>query len=58
MTKEKLDFTKEVVAITPLAAKLLESEVETRKERGFSASKTGIASEAIIKTFGGQNGNS
>jgi len=26
-------------------------------ERGFSASKTGIASEAIIKAYGGKDGN-
>jgi len=30
-------------------------EVESRKERGFSASKKGIASEAIIKAYGGKD---
>jgi hypothetical protein len=32
-----------------------EGEVESRKERGFSASKKGIASEAIIKAYGGKD---
>jgi len=42
----------ENIGLTPVAAKLLQKELETRKSQGYSASKTGIASEAIIKAYG------
>jgi len=45
------DFDK-TTGLTPVAAKVLKNELERRKKQGYSASKTGIASEAIIKAFG------
>jgi len=44
------------IGLTPLAEKLLQSELLNRKKQGYSASKTGIASEAIIKAYGGKEG--
>jgi len=54
---EKTTEIEKTIGLTPVAAQLLQNELQNRKQKGFSASKTGIASEAIIKAYGGQNGN-
>lgn len=38
--------------LTPLAAQILQKELMSRKNLGYSASKTGLASEAIIRAYG------
>lgn len=41
------------VGLSPKAIELVKKESEKRKEIGLSASLSAVASEAVVKTFGG-----
>ena len=54
---ENLSVSEKTIGLTSIAASFLQKELQKRKNQGFSASKTGLASEAIIKAYGKQLGS-
>jgi len=43
---------KVIIGINPLAARILQKELASRRNLGYSASRVSLASEAIIKVYG------